>query len=311
MVEGFNDVPLGGNYIKQFIFCLIILNTVIPILFIKIFIPVGAYSISASYEISLYISETGEIKQIPFEDYIVQVVYAEMPASFEVEALKAQAIATRSYTYRKLENKNHENADLCTDSNHCQAWREGDKTENYKKVAQAVEATKNKVAVYNGVIINAVYHAASGGFTEEAVNVWSGGEDYLITVESLNEENIMKDFKTKIEISKKEFLQKLNLSELKSIKILSRTKGDRVKEIKINDKIFTGNEIRKIFNLRSSNFEVFCKNDDIIFEVKGYGHGVGLSQWGAQAMALEGKTAEEIIKHYYTGTEIKTLVNNE
>jgi len=308
MVEGFNDISLRRNIIKYFIFLLISLNTLIPIFFINILKPVGADPVSAR-EISLYISETDEIRHIPFEEYISQVVYAEMPALFELEALKAQAIAARSYTYKKLETQNHDKADLCTDIKHCQAWREADDTLNYQKVAQAVKETQGKIALYNGEIINAVYHAASGGFTEDAVNVWNGGKDYLIAVESPNEEKIMKDFNTQVTITKKEFLKKLNLSRLKKLKILSRTSGNRVKEININDEIFTGNEIRKMFNLRSSNFEVYCKNDDIIFKVKGYGHGVGLSQWGAQAMALEGKTAEEIIKHYYTGTKVKTLGN--
>ncbi|MBE5812352.1 MAG: stage II sporulation protein D [Clostridiales bacterium] len=302
-----DSLNFGGDFIiKYFIFLLIILNTIIPIFFINIFHTVGEDSTSSRLdEISLYILETDEIKNIPFEEYISQVVYAEMPASFEKEAIKAQAIAVRSYTYDKLKIKKHDNADLCTDINHCQAWRNADDTENYQKIVQAVEETKGKVALCNNEVINAVYHASSGGFTEDAVNVWSGGENYLVSVESPNEEKIMKDFETQIIVSKKEFLTSLNLSKLKNIKILSRTEGDRVKEIKINDKIFSGNEIRKIFRLRSSNFEIFCENDDVIFEVKGYGHGVGMSQWGAQVMALEGKTAEDIIKHYYTGVEIK------
>jgi stage II sporulation protein D len=259
----------------------------------------------------LYISENGEIRNIPFEEYISQVVYAEMPASFEIEALKAQAIAVRSYTYKKLKSTNHNDSDLCTDINHCQAWKISDDTLEYKKVAQAVEQTNGMIAMYNDEIINAVYHASSGGFTEDAINVWSGGEDYLISVKSPNEEKIMKDFKTKQVIGKKEFLEKLNFAKLKNIEILSKTEGNRVKEIKINNKTFTGNEIRKIFNLRSSNFEIICKNDDIIFEVIGYGHGVGLSQWGAQAMALQGKKAEEIIKYYYSGVDIRKNINSD
>lgn len=308
MVEGFNAVPLGRNIIKYIMLFFTILNTIIPIFFIKFFSFAGVV-LTPNLQIALYISEIGEIKNIPFEEYISQVVYAEMPASFEKEALKAQAIAVRSYTYKKLETKNHDNAQLCTDINHCQAWKDTDSTENYKKVTQAVEETTGMVAMYDGEIINAVYHSASGGFTEDAVNVWNGGKEYLVTVNSPDEEKIMKDFKTEQIINKNEFLAKLNLTKLKNIKILSRTEGNRVKEIRINNKTFTGNEIRKIFNLRSSNFEVFCKNDDIIFEVRGYGHGVGLSQWGAQAMALQGKTAEEIIEYYYKGTEVKTLVD--
>ena len=100
---------------------------------------------------------------------------------------------------------------------------------------------------------------------------------------------------------------RINFAELKEIKILSKTEGGRVKEIKINNKIFTGNEIRKIFNLRSSNFEVTLDKEKIIFKTKGYGHGVGLSQWGAQAMALNGAYAEEIIKHYYHEVEVKKI----
>lgn len=269
--------------------------------------------ISSSFEISLYITETKEIRNIPIEEYIAQVIYAEMPASFEFEALKSQAIATRSYTYKKLETQNHDKTDLCTDVGHCQAWRSSDETENYKKVAQAVEETKDKVVTYNGEIINAVYHASSGGYTEDAINVWSGRADYLISVESPNEDRIMSNYKTKLILKKKDFLNKLGMNSNQKVKIqiLSRTKGDRVKEININGKIFTGTEIREIFNLRSSNFEVSCQTDDIIFDVKGYGHGVGMSQWGAQAMALEGKNYEQIIKHYYPGVEIEIITNNE
>ena len=231
MVEGFNAVPLGRNIIKYIMLFLTILNTIMPIFLLKLFTTVGADSISTQDLISLYISETGETKHIPFEEYISQVVYAEMPASFEKEALKAQAIAVRSYTYKKLETKNHDNMQLCTDINHCQAWGESDDTENYQKVAQAVEETKGKVVTYKGEIIDAVYHASSGGFTEDAINVWNGGKDYLVTVNSPDEEKIMKDFKTEQIIDKKEFLTKLNLTKLKKIKILSRTEGMRVKEI--------------------------------------------------------------------------------
>lgn len=305
---------LGGELIiKFFIIFLIVLNTIIPILFINIFSPVKEEMTSPLLAISLYITETKKVKIIPIEEYIAQVVYAEMPASFELEALKSQAIAARSYTYKKLETKNHEQIDLCTDAGHCQAWRPSDETENYKKVAQAVEETKGRVATYNGEVINAVYHASSGGYTEDAIDVWSGDTDYLISVESPNEDTIMKDYKTKLVLNRKEFFTKLNInnSQKLNIKVLSRTKGDRVKEIKINERYFTGTEIRKIFNLRSSNFEISCTNNDVTFEVKGYGHGVGLSQWGAQAMALEGKNAEEIIKHYYKGVEIENIVNND
>lgn len=287
------------------------LNTIIPILCVNIFDSIESDYIPNSFEISLYIKETGEIKKIPFEEYISQVVYAEMPSNFEKEALKAQAVAARSYTYTKLKQKSHDYTDLCNDEGHCQAWKINDDSAGYKKVVDAVKETIGRIAVYNNEVINAVYHASSGGFTESAINVWSEEKDYLISVKSPNEEKIMDNYNTEVIIDKTEFLNKLNLSKLKNIKILSKTEGDRVKEISINDEIYTGNEIRKIFNLRSSNFEIESKNNQIKFMVKGYGHGVGLSQWGAQVMALDGKTYEEIIKHYYTGVEIETVMNTE
>ena len=285
---------LGGKHIKHYIFLLIIFNIVIPILFINILTPIKSEIISDFFEISLYIRESDEIVKIPFEEYISQVVYAEMPASFEIEALKAQAIAVRSYTYRKINSKNHKNYDICDDPKHCQAWKAIDTSEDYKKIVQAVESTKGKIALYGGDVINAVYHASSGGFTEAAINVWNGHEDYLISVESPNEEKIMKDYTSEIVLDKKEFLKKLELKESKKVivEILYKTIGNRIKEIRINQTIFTGNRIREIFNLRSSNFEVFLDWENIKFVVCGYGHGVGLSQWGAQVMALEGKKAE-------------------
>lgn len=289
-------------------FFLIGINIFIPILVINIFTFSSESPIFSDFEISLYIKETDQIRKIPFEEYIAQVTYAEIPASFEKEAIKAQAIAVRSYTYAKLKKNSHENFDMCSDVNHCQAWREADSTAYYKKISEAVEETRGRVATYKYEIIDAVYHASSGGITEDAVNVWSNHEDYLVAVKSPKEEEIMKDFEVEQIVTKEEFLNKLNLLKLEEMKIVSKTEGERVKEILINDKTFTGNEIRKIFNLRSSNFEVFEKNGNIIFKVKGYGHGVGLSQWGAQAMALDGKTCDEIIKHYYTGVEI---VNSE
>ena len=279
-----------------------------PIIFLNIFNTGGEDSISSNFEITLYIKENDEVIEIEFEDYIKQVTYAEVPTNFSDEAIKAQAISARSYTYRKLQNKAHTEADMCTDINHCQAWKKADNSQEYKRISQLVEETSGKVAVHNDEVINAVYHASSGGYTEEAINVWNGSNvEYLQSVKSDGEEKIMRNFETIVEISREEFFNKLKLKETEKIEILSRTDGKRVKEILIGKSIFTGNEIREIFNLRSSNFEVIEEDKKIKFVVKGYGHGVGLSQWGAQAMALEGKSYEEIIKHYYTGIEIKNI----
>jgi stage II sporulation protein D len=224
------------------------------------------------------------------------------------EAIKAQAISVRSYTYRKLQTKTHTNADMCTDINHCQAWKKADNSQEYKRICQLVEETRGKVAVHNNEVINAVYHASSGGYTEEAVNVWNGSNvEYLQSVKSDGEEKIMKNFETVVEINREEVFNKLKLKETNKIEILSRTDGKRVKELLIGKSIFTGNEIREIFNLRSSNFEIIDENKKIKFVVKGYGHGVGMSQTGADSMAKEGKTAEDIINHFYKNVEIRNI----
>lgn len=285
---------------------LLITNLSIPSTLIYLFNFNKDISKETKNEISLYIHESDEIRKIELEEYIKQVVYAEIPANFEEEAIKAQAVAVRSYTYRKIQNQTHNNADMCTNINHCQAWKEKDESAAYKKISACVEETKGKVATYDEQIINAVYHASSWGYTENSVNVWAGaGTDYLIPVKSVE-----KNIESELIVSKKDFLEKLKLKNKNiKIKILTKTEGNRVKEISINNEIYNGNKIREIFNLKSTNFDIQVKNNEVKFVVKGYGHGVGLSQWGAQAMAASGKNYEEIIKHYYSGVEIQNINN--
>ena len=291
------------------------------ILFFIFFISIIAYNISPEIKdinnleneeeiIYLTRSKTGDIVELDFEDYLMGVVYAEMPASFSLEALKAQAVAARTYTKFKLAQSNH----ICDDPAHCQAWNENDYTENFKKVSQAVNVTKGEIVTYLGEAIQAFFHSSSGGKTESSENVWGAELPYLVAVDSPNEDKIMSTFYSEKEIAYKEMQEKINgykgnksvsTDKLKSkIKILSKTEGNRVKELKIDNVILSGTEIRNIFDLRSANFEIELKDKSIVFKVKGYGHGVGMSQWGAEAMAKSGKNYYEILKHYYPNTEI-------
>lgn len=255
-------------------------------------------------------SKTGDIVELELEEYLKGVVYAEMPASFSIEALKAQAVAARTYTKFKMSDNNH----ICDDPSHCQAWTENDYSENFQKVALAVDKTKGKVIVYMGEAIQAFFHSSSGGKTESSKNVWGKELPYLMSVDSPNEDKIMSTFFSEKEVTYKELKQIINnykgknqitTEKLKDkIKILSRTDGNRVNEIKIDKVIFSGTEIRNMFELRSCNFDVEFTDKSVIFKVRGYGHGVGMSQWGAEAMAREGKSYEEILTYYYPNTEI-------
>lgn len=258
---------------------------------------------------------SGDIVEIEFEDYIKGVVFAEMPASFNFETLKAQSVAARTYAIRNISDK----ISLCDNPAHCQAWKEANESENYKKISDAVDATKGEILTYNDKPILAVFHSASGGNTENVKEVWGSSLPYLISVSSPNEE-IMPNFLSEKRVTYSEFSKKLNsyLNEKnaitsnkktlrKQIKITRFTEGGRVLELKVCGKTLSGIEIRSIFNLRSSNFSINLDDETIIFSVKGYGHGVGMSQWGAETMARAGSTYKEILSHYYPDA---TLTNS-
>lgn len=255
-------------------------------------------------------SKTGDIVEMGLEEYLKGVVYAEMPSSFNIEALKAQAVAARTYTKFKLADNSH----ICDNPAHCQAWKENDYSESFEKVAKAVEETHGKTINYMGETIQAFFHSSSGGKTESSKDVWGKEIPYLIPVESPNEDKIMTTFFSEKEVTYKELKKivnnylgqnKVTTEKLKNkIKIISRTQGDRVNEIKIDEAVLLGTDIRNILELRSANFSLELKDKSVIFKVKGYGHGVGMSQWGAEVMAQAGKNYEEILKYYYPNTEI-------
>ena len=273
--------------------------------------------------IKLLHTKTNEIEEVPLDTYLCNVVSAEMPVDFEKEALKAQAIVARTYTIYKIQNKKHENADICDDSTCCQAWiskedrklkwDENVRESNWKKIEECVYETKGKIITYEGKPINAFFHSNSGGKTEIPVNVWGGtGYPYLQVVETAGEDGYLQ-YQSEVILSQSDLISKLktkyeditiDFSNNDDLKVLEYTDSGRVKTIKFGNHELSGTETRTLLDLRSTNFEIIKEGENIKFRVKGYGHGVGMSQTGADSLAKEGKTCEDIIKHFYIGVEI-------
>ena len=276
--------------------------------------------------IKLLHKSTGEVEEVPIDIYLCNVVSAEMPADYELEALKAQAVVARTYTIYKAQNPKHENADICDDSTCCQAWvsqekrferwEEQKRESNWQKIETAVKETAGKIVTYDGKPINAFFHANSGGTTELPVNVWGGsGLPYLQVVETAGEEGYTQ-YSSEVILNKEELIEKLktkysdiqiDFNDNDDIKILDYTDGNRVKTVKFGNHELSGVETRTILGLKSTNFEITKENNNIKFSVKGYGHGVGMSQTGADTMAKQGSNYEDIIKHFYKDVEITNI----
>lgn len=278
--------------------------------------------------IKLLHSATNQIEEIKLDEYLYGVVSAEMPANFELEALKAQAVVARTYTIYKIINDGHkhEGANICDNSACCQAWitkedrlvrwEENVRESNWNKIVEAVNSTQGKIIIYGGLPINAFFHSNSGGATETTANVWGGtGYPYLQSVETSGEDTYSQ-YSSEVTLTKQNFIDKIkekhsnfeiDFTQENSIKILEYTDGNRVKKIKIGNLELSGVEVRTLLGLKSANFTVTIEGENIKFQVKGYGHGVGMSQTGADSMAKSGSNYEEIIKHFYTGVEISNM----
>ena len=276
-------------------------------------------------QIKLYHQSTKEIETINLDEYLCNVVSTEMPADFEQEALKAQAVVARTYTIYKIINNNnkHPDADICDSSDCCQAWiskqnrlerwEEEVRQSNWQKIEQAVYNTKGKLITYDKKPINAFFHSNSGGKTEVPINVWGGsGYPYLQTVETVGEDQYSQ-YQSEVILEKDEFVKKIkekhtnleiDFSKEDAIQVKEKTDSNRIKTLKVGNLELAGVEIRTLLGLRSTAFTYEIQEDKIKFLVIGYGHGVGMSQTGADALAKQGKNYEDIIKHFYTGVEI-------
>lgn len=262
-----------------------------------------------------------EIKQMELESYLTGVVLAEMPGWFEEEALKAQAVAARTYTRKALSTGGkHGDGSICTDSSCCQAYiseeayLESNPSEYLEKVSRAVAATAGEVVTYQGELIEATYFSCSGGTTEDAAAVWGTDYPYLKSVDSPGEEKAayFRDQKTFTREQLEALLDiELPISSTEWFSSIALTPGGGVASVEIGDKVFTGTELRRALGLRSTAFQIMLSENTVTIETMGYGHRVGFSQYGADAMAVAGKTYQEIITYYYQGTKVEKWQNEQ
>lgn len=264
--------------------------------------------------------EDGTVEQMDLEEYIQGVVLREMPASFEFEALKAQAVVARTYAMRgKMVGSKHENADVCTNPQCCQAYWEketyltnGGEAQMVERVRKAVEETVGRVLTYNGKLIEATYFSCSGGRTEDALAVWGSDVPYLQSVESPGEEDAA-HYRDTATFSLTDFTNALNLPVPETtdgwIGQASYTQGGGVDTIQIGGVSFTGKELRKRLTLRSTSFSIDINGDTVTVTTMGFGHRVGMSQYGADAMAAMGESYDTILTHYYPGTTLTVWID--
>lgn len=322
------------KYILIYIILLVVFCKIIKEIFVGQILPTASIINKTEYKefnygdyktIKLLHIENNSIEELPLDVYLYGVVSSEMPASFELEALKAQAVVARTYTIYKIMNgSKHQDigADICDSSLCCQAWiskenrlarwEEKDRNIYWNKIEEAVNSTIGKVILYENMPINAFFHSNSGGFTEIPINVWGGNLEYFQTIETSGEE-AYSSYSSEVNISKDELIVKMrekysdfdiDFEDENSIEILEYTESGRIKKIRIGNKEISGTDTRGIFGLKSAKFSVNIVDNTINFKVTGYGHGVGLSQCGSDSLAKQGYDYQSIIKHYYKNVEI-------
>lgn len=254
----------------------------------------------------------GNIEKYELEEYIIGVVGAEMPASFNKEALKAQSVVARTYALKSIKSNKQLTSDNSTqnfkDNNELKKMWGINYNTYYNKIKSAVLETKGLYLSYNNDYVDAVYHSTSNGNTEDAVYVWGNSVPYLKSVSS-EYDNTNKNYNSAITLTYNEISNKLKNSIDSNTKfnIISRTSGNRVKEIEINGTTYSGVEFRKLLNLRSADFSIENNGANVVISTNGYGHGVGMSQYGANGMANNGSSYRDILLHYYTGVSIKNI----
>lgn len=277
--------------------------------------------------ITVYLAQEDRMVQMTLEGYVCGVVAAEMPARYHLEALKAQTVAARTRAMAQMEEggcSKHPGADICTDSTHCQGYatltqcREmwQDSYEAYRdRILSAQRATREQVLTYNGELITVLYHAMSGGQTEDAATVFSQSLPYLVSVESAGEESAQ-GFWTETRLSFEQIAERLNeqlpVSGLtaqdvqRTLAVSSYTETGRVRAVQIGGTQISAVDFRRALGLRSTWFSLSTDSTGVTFLQRGYGHGVGMSQVGANSMAADGAAYAAILAHYYQGTVLET-----
>lgn len=255
-----------------------------------------------------------KILKLQLEEYVEGVVAGEMPASFEIEALKAQAVAARTYVLKKIDNNKEYDLDnttnnqvYLTDEELKTKWN-NDYDKYINKIRFAVKSTEGEYLTYNDKIITAFFFSSSNGKTENCEEVFQEKLPYLKSVESFWDKE-SPSYNGEIKTTLKDFYEKLNISynEILNINIKERTESGNIKTIIINGKEFKSTDIRNKLGLRSTDFNITLDKDIITIKTKGFGHGVGMSQYGANGMAKEGYKYDDILKHYYTDIKIKKI----
>ena len=271
---------------------------------------------------TISVLDHGVIKQMDLDEYVLCVLLGEMPADFEMEALMAQAIAIRTYTLQKISHQSkHSEALVCTDASCCQAYTRVEDflikvkhPELLEKMRLAVQETYDMVLTYDGELIEATYFSCAGGKTEAASDVWGKEVPYLQSVLSPGEEGT-RHYESICRFKTVDFLKALGIDPLHPLSEndikMTYTIGNGVNELYIGDEFYTGNEIRTMLKLPSTFFRMSIEDDEIVFSVRGYGHRVGMSQYGAEAMAVSGQNFEEILLHYFPGTKLEQFTNEQ
>lgn len=277
--------------------------------------------------ISVFRTVTNTTENITMFEYVCGSVAAEMPLAYNEEALKAQAVACFTNALRlKAVDENKNDGSISDDTSVHQGYIDvnqrkekwGKDFEKYeKKLQKIVQETENEALYYNGSVCVAAFSAISNGNTENAQNLWGTKVDYLVSVDS-SADKLSPNYASTVSYSKDNFFKKAEEAKIpvnKSadikniIKVTKTSETGTVLEVNVNGKSYTGEEIRKAFSLRSPTFTIKATDSTITFSVHGYGHGIGLSQYGANALAEKGYNYKQILAHYYTGTEIREISN--
>ena len=302
------------------IFFATLLIILIPYILITVFIKETEevkFKYMSNMTIRIKRNSTGNIDVVPIEEYIVGVVSGEVPISFEMDALKAQAVAARSYVLKQLEynkNKDYDVVDtvmnqVYLDSDQLKNRWGNDYESNLNKAKAAVLETKGEYLDCNGSVVEALFFSTSTGYTENSGEIFPTQQPYLKSVASLWDADVSPVFNDYFHFSLADFYRLLGVEYRENVyvEVISTTSTGRIKQIKINNKVFSGDQVQYLLGLRSTFFTITQNGKSVDINTKGFGHGVGMSQYGAEGMALNGYKYDEILKYYYQGVEIKKI----